>query len=155
MERKLYDSFRQRRAERSVMRQSWFRQNAKQLFVETYSGTLVSQFCFSNRWFQGFISWHRITLCAITNKASQLPPDYIEALLNWMKFNRSSSQLRPRNPSTLPSTLAEIGHYRLSNICNMDQTPLPFEYLSGWTYNQQGENMIWIQGDQQSGWDKR
>ncbi|RPA91830.1 hypothetical protein L873DRAFT_1572184, partial [Choiromyces venosus 120613-1] len=40
-------------------------------------------------------------------------------------------------------------------ICNMDQTLLPFEYLSGQTYNQQGEKMIWVQGSQQSGWDKR
>ena len=37
----------------------------------------------------------------------------------------------------------------------MDQTPLPFKYLSGWTYNQQGENTIWVQGSQHSGWDKR
>jgi len=37
----------------------------------------------------------------------------------------------------------------------MDETPLPFEYLSGRTDNQQGEKMIWIQGSQQSGWDKR
>jgi len=72
-----------------------------------------------------------------------------------MKFNQRNSQLRPRNPSALPDTPAEIGRYRLSNICNMDQTPVPFEYLSGRTYNQQGEKTIWIQGSQQSGWDKR
>ena len=91
----------------------------------------------------------------MTNKASQLPVDYIEALVNWMKFNRRNSQLRPKNLSTLPDTPAEIGRYRLSNICNMDQTPLPFEYLSGRTYNQQGEKTIWVQGSQQSGWEKR
>ena len=157
MERKLYDSFRQRRAEGKVVRRSWFRQNAKRLYAETYSSsnTIVSQFCFSNGWFRGFLSWHRITLRAITNKASQLPVDYIEALVNWMKFNRRNSQLWPQTLSTLPDTPAEIGRYRLSNICNMDQTPLPFEYLSGRTYNQQGEKTIWVQGSQQSVWEKR
>ena len=37
---------------------------------------------------------------------------------------------------------------------NMDQTPLPFEYLDGRTYNQAGDSTIWVQSSQ-SGWDKR
>ena len=37
----------------------------------------------------------------------------------------------------------------------MDQTQLPFEYLSGRTYNQQGEKTISVQRSQHSGWDKR
>ena len=36
----------------------------------------------------------------------------------------------------------------------MDQTPLPFEYLEGQTYNNIGDRTIWVQGSQ-SGWDKR
>jgi len=138
-----------------VVRRSWFRQNAKRLYTETYSDTTVSQFCFSNGWFRGFLSWHMITLRAITNKASHLPIDYIDALVNWMKFNRRNSQLRPESPSAPSDTPGEVGRYRLGNICNMDQTPLPFEYLSCRTYNQQDEKTIWVQGSQQSGWEKR
>jgi len=37
----------------------------------------------------------------------------------------------------------------------MDQTPLPFEYLSGRTYNQQGAKTVWVQSSQQSGWEKQ
>jgi len=37
----------------------------------------------------------------------------------------------------------------------MDQTPLPFEYLNGRMYNQQGEKKIWVQASHQSGWEKR
>jgi len=155
MERRLYECFRQRRAEGKIVRRSWFRQHAKRLYSETYPSTMVSQFRFSNGWFRGFLSWHKITLRAITNKASQLPIDYIEALVNWMKFNRRNSQLRPNTPSALPDIPGEVGHYRLSNICNMDQTPLLFKYLSGRTYNQQGEKTIWVQGSQQSDWEKR
>ena len=42
----------------------------------------------------------------------------------------------------------------LQNICNMDQTPVPFEYLERRTYNQIGEKSIWLQSSK-SGWDKR
>ena len=59
------------------------------------------------------------------------------------------------NTSATADVAAEVGRYRLSNICNMDQTPLPFEYLSGRTYNQQGEKTIWVQASHQSGWEKR
>jgi len=81
MERILYDRFRHRRAEGKVVGQSWFRQNAKKIYEKTYP-TIVSQFCFSNGWFRGFLSWHKITLRAITNKASQIPTDCVTALLD-------------------------------------------------------------------------
>jgi len=42
----------------------------------------------------------------------------------------------------------------LQNICNMDQTPIAFEYLKGRTYNQIGEKSIGLQSSK-SGWDKR
>jgi hypothetical protein len=50
--------------------------------------------------------------------------------------------------------LGGVGRYRLSNICNMDQTPVPFESLEGWSYNNIGDKTIWVQSSQ-SGWDKR
>lgn len=37
----------------------------------------------------------------------------------------------------------------------MDQTPIPFEYLSGQTYNQTGEKTVWIKSSKQTGLDKR
>lgn len=36
----------------------------------------------------------------------------------------------------------------------MDQTPLPFEYSSGQTYDIVEEKIIWIKASAQSGWDK-
>lgn len=36
----------------------------------------------------------------------------------------------------------------------MDQTPLPFEFLSGQTYTLKGEKTVWVKGAT-SGWDKR
>lgn len=47
-----------------------------------------------------------------------------------------------------------VGRYDLSNICNLDETPFPFEYLSGQTYNSIGAKTIWIK-ETKSGWDRR
>ena len=66
---------------------------------------------------------------------------------------RRNSQLRPEAEQESGDQSALIGHYQLSNISNMDQTPLPFEYLEGQTYNKIGEKTIWAQSSQ-SGWDK-
>jgi len=72
-----------------------------------------------------------------------------------MKFNRRNSQLRPDDEMGLGDIPGIVGRYRLQNICNMDQTPLPFEYLEGQTYSPIGEKTIWAQSSSQSGWDKR
>jgi len=74
--------------------------------------------------------------------------DLFNTLANFARFNRRNSQIQDGD---IPAT---IGRYRLRNICNMDQTPLPFEFLSGQTYNTKGEKTVWIKGAT-SGWDKR
>lgn len=47
-----------------------------------------------------------------------------------------------------------IRRYHLQNICNMDQTPVPYEFIVKHTYNSKGEKTIWMQSGQASGWDK-
>jgi hypothetical protein len=37
----------------------------------------------------------------------------------------------------------------------MDQTPIPFEFLTGQTYNTVGEDTVWIKYSKQNGLDKR
>jgi len=139
---------------RGIVRRGWFRRVSKELFLQHYQEEAHASFRFSNGWFRRFLSFHQVSLQFVTNTASKLPSDFSDAILNWMRFNRRNSQLRPRNgpePGDIP---AAIGQYALANIVNMDQTPLPFEYLEGRTYNQKGEKTIWAQSSQ-SGWDKR
>ena len=50
--------------------------------------------------------------------------------------------------------LLVVGRYLLSCICNMDETPLPFEFLDGQTYADQGSHTVQVQATQ-SGWDKQ
>ncbi|KAI5784099.1 hypothetical protein DFH27DRAFT_528641 [Peziza echinospora] len=47
-----------------------------------------------------------------------------------------------------------LGRFSFSNIGNMDQIPLEFEFLSGATYASKGSTVVWIHG-QGSGLDKR
>jgi hypothetical protein len=69
MEKELYAKFVQRRAEGSIVRQSWFQRESKKLWKETYLDIegIATLFVFSNSWFQGFCRWFNITLRAITS----------------------------------------------------------------------------------------
>jgi len=47
-----------------------------------------------------------------------------------------------------------VGCFRLSNILNLDETPIPFEYLDGKTYEIKGSRTVSGKTDG-NGWDKR
>jgi len=153
MERMLYEEFRERRALGRPVRRGWFRRVSKELFQKAYPGDSLT-FRFSNGWFRRFLNSHQISLRFVTNTASKLPIDFADAIVDWMRFNRRNSQLRGDNEMRLGDLPAEVGRYRLQNICNMDQTPVHFEYLDGQTYNTLGAKTIWVQSSK-SGWDKR
>ena len=130
---------------------------SKVLFIKHFPTRDVGEFTFSNGWFQEFLRWHQISLRFATNKSSQLPKDFGDAILNWLRFDRRNSFCRTGEFEAIAGRRQggyHAGRYMLQNICNMDQTPIPFQYLEGRTYNQQGEKTIWIQSSR-SGWDKR
>jgi len=100
-----------------------------------------------------------MSLRCITNTASKLPGDFGGVILAWLRFNRRNSQLRKGEQALALEDTANqerlaIGRYHLQNICNMDQTPIPYEFLEGKTYNLIGEKTVWFQSSK-SGWDKR
>jgi len=149
MEKILFERFRERRAIGRPVRRGWFRKISTELFQVHYPERDPTTFHFSNGWFQSFLRWHQISLRCITNTASKLPGDFAEGILTWLKFNRRNCQLREedRGEEAGGDHTGElmIGRYRLQNICNMDQTPVPYEYLEGRTYNLIGEKTVWLQ----------
>lgn len=102
-----------------------------------------------------------ITLRVTTNKAQKVPEDYQNQIISWLQFNRPNSQLRHAECETegdlhpiVSDQLHEVGRFSLQNVCNMDQTPLPFEYLSGRTYNMRGDKTVCAKATKSAG-DKR
>jgi hypothetical protein len=55
----------------------------------------------------------------------------------------------PRGPDVLV-----VGRIKLSKICNIDQSPLPFEYLKGRIYAKKGDKIVRLR-EGKSGHDKR
>ena len=133
MEKELFEKFRERSAQGRPVRRSWFPRVSQELFQKNYPTRDLAEFRFSNGWFRGYLGWHQISLSTVTNKASQLPKDFGESILSWLRFNRRNSQYRAREEGGLVEGEYRVGRYMLQNICNIDQTPVPFEYLEGCT----------------------
>ena len=47
-----------------------------------------------------------------------------------------------------------MSRFELSNICNLDETLIPFEYLDGRTYQPTDSKTVWAKSTR-SGWDER
>jgi len=152
LEANLYKKYQYRRDERKAIRRKWFQQQARLSFLECYSAanTPVDDFRFSNGWFQGFLSRHSITLRFATNVSQKIPSEYLSAITSWLQFNRRNAQIHPHTSDEL----RVVGRYLLDSICNVDETPLPFEYLSGQTYADKGSRRVQVKASN-SGWDKR
>jgi hypothetical protein len=148
LERNLYELFVQKRTEGKCIRRVWFRLASKYLFTQIYPELDKQQFKFSEGWFSGFLSRWEISLRATTNKAQEIPENLRHIIINWFQFNCRNSQLRDGDYTY------DIGRYDFAHIANMDQTPLPFEYLSGKTYACKGDKTIWVKVTR-SGWDKQ
>ena len=153
LEERLYSNFIERREAGRTARQGWFRIHSQFLFRVIYPHVNPVIFRFSNGWFRGFLSRHQISLRSITKKAQKIPTDYKVLIVNWLRFNRRNSQPR-RNAFWEIAVERPVGRFELSNICNLDETPIPFEYLQGKTYDRVGAKTVWVK-ESRSGWDKR
>jgi len=151
MEARLYAGFSERRKEGIVVQRIWFQLASKLAFRESYPDhdPGVPEFKFSSCWFNRFLSRWNISLRATTNKAQYVPAHYQPLIVNWLQFNLQNSQLRIGD-----YRYYEVGRFDLAHIANMDQTPLPFEYLTGRTYSHKGDKTRWAKSEK-AGWDKR
>jgi len=148
----LYRKYRQRRDERKAVRRNWLRHEAYQSFQTCYPTQNVSGFRFSYGWLAGFLSRNGITLRFTTNKSQKIPEDYLNQILSWMRFNRRNSQVPGGTSGQHEGSI--VDRYGLDSICNLDETPLPFEYLDGQTNADKWSNSVQVKSTA-SGWDKR
>lgn len=142
LELSLYTDFCHQRIAGRIVRRDWFRQRSRQLFVTIYPFRDLEVFRFSNGWFCGFLSRQNISLRFSTNKAQKPPAEYVKPVIGFIQFVQRNSQLQPGDHAVRDAKA--VGQYETHSIANMDQTPLPFEYLEGQTYKHKGSNTVWI-----------
>ena len=136
MEDKLYSEFLQLRKDGRKVKRWWFNTREKQLMADLYP---VKDFKRSDQWFERFRNRKNLNLRKRTHAAQHAPSSLRGAL---SKFDAKLFRVRRHRK------------FELSDIANMDQTPLPFVLDDGKTYNDKGEKEIWC-ATAPSGLDKR
>jgi hypothetical protein len=166
LEFKLHSQFVEARRIGRIISAKWFLNHAKAIYRELYPRRIsqdevtgrfqYDHFSFSNTWFAGFRRRYRIALRCKTKQAQKAPEDYREKIENWLKFNRRNTIKNENSDYGIDRgpNVPTVGRFKLSEIANMDQTPIAFDFLSGRTYDFKGSKTIWIK-EQRSGWDRR
>ena len=135
----------------------WFIAKAKDIFQRLYPQLVIELpsgqhsyggFKFSTSWFQGFQRRQHISLRKRTNQAQRQPAHYRTVIQSFHQFIRKVAEPKDYEQSH------DIGRFKLENIANMDQTPMPFEVGTTTTYNDTGARTVWIKS-LGSGLDKR
>ena len=142
MEKKLHSEYRELR--KKGLKVVWFRARAKQILSEMQPD--APPFGSSDRWFMRFKARHRISKRRATNSCQKEPDDKRGAI---QRFHRSI-----RRSAKEGELVGPLGRWTPRNIANMDQTPLPFTFCSGKTYDNTGERSVRVRGGA-SGLDKR
>ncbi|CAG9942603.1 unnamed protein product [Clonostachys rosea f. rosea IK726] len=73
---------------------------------------------------------------------------------NFLRFIRRISNQRSTALDRILVTMSPTRRFRRGCIVNIDETPIPFEYLDGYTYEVKGTKTIQGKSDR-SGWNKR
>lgn len=175
MEQELVKEFTIARGKGVSINRGWFLRHAKCIFRNLYPEEVVvipgcCRFIyplkFSSSWFSAFRSRHSISWRMKTNVAQVPSLNKVTTIQQYLRFVRRNSQLREgklnsscyklnnHNLLLIGEQVLDIGRYRLGHIYNMDQTPLPFEFLRGRTYEFKGKKTVWVRS-LRSSWVKR
>ena len=99
-----------------------------------------NNFKFSSGWFDRFKARNNISLHRSTNTAQKPATDKLSLIRQFHTTIRREAKPSDEAPSF------DVGRFKLHQIANMDQTPLPFTFASGETYDQTGKKCVWVCG---------
>jgi hypothetical protein len=136
---------------------SYYKQYPERVTQNESGCLLYASFKFSNGWFQGYRRRWCISNRCWTKTAQQPLENSQEKVTAWLQFNRRQTVIiKDFSDVGLPrgKDVPVVGWFKLSEIGNMDQTPLAFDFLSSRTYNEKGASTVWLK-ESRSGWDKR
>ena len=147
LEDRLYTLILEKRQIGRKVGENWIRRHARVEFERLWPErvTIVEKkkvfagMVFSNGWFSAFLKRKHLTLRQSTKRAQTLPEDYKDKIISWLQFNRH--------------TQAKF-NFELSEIADMDQTPISFEFLDNRTYDTKGVKTVFVK-QTGSGWDRR
>ena len=122
----------------------WFKSCAGQILDSTHPD---NTFKYSLEWFTCFKTRYKISLRRATNTAQKVPQDKEAAI---QEFHRQIREVQAPSEGDGP----QEERFKLCQIANVDQTPLPFSFTDGPTYETTNSSMVWVRG-QASGLEKR
>ena len=151
MEKELYSEFQDLRSKGVKVKEWWFRNRCKQIMEKLHPD--VTDFKMSNRWFDRFKARYNISLRRPTHAAQKHSENLRTSI---QQFHRYIRQAAITNDKQLAGKqTGVVGPWELSDIANMDQTPLEFCFnTKGATYATTGDKTIWTRTTG-SGHDKR
>ena len=145
LEAALFEEYQELRKKGLKVKGYWFRIRARQLLDSMHP---EATFYFSNCWFKAFKDRHGISLRRPTNICQRPAEDKMTAVQSFHKDLRQKAAVRDGEERR------DVGRFSLSQIANMDQTPLPFCFTDGRTYTDKGDKTVWVRGGP-SGMEKR
>ena len=101
-------------------------------------------FHFSDGWFAAFKRRFNISLRAGTKRAQKSPDELAPTIVNFLQFNRRNTAVLEGSDCGIDRgpDVKVVGRFKLSNICNMDQSPLSFENCKGMMYDTHGSKTV-------------
>jgi hypothetical protein len=132
----------------------WMIRHARIIYAELHPDRVITHehgkkmylgFRFSSGWYNRFRKRYAISLRAGTKRAQKSPEELEPTIRNWIQFNRPMTvTVKGKSVVGIPRgpDIPVVGRIKLSEICNMDQSPMPFEYLKGRTYAKKGPQTV-------------
>jgi hypothetical protein len=173
LENELVKHFEVARKKNKIVTVHWFRRIYQQIWKRLYP-SIPDLFVFSNGWFWRFLRRQGIVRRSITKVATKPPEEIVKVRNAFIQYIRKRSRREDAYQTTvlrssppydprLPGTWGKpadnwktdsLRRFPLNLIINLDETPLPFDFLSGYSYDFKGARTIAGRSDR-SGWDKR
>jgi hypothetical protein len=166
LEEELIKRFTAARNENKIVTVHWFRRVSQQIWEQLYPH-ISEVFVFSHGCFWRCLHRHGIVRRRITKVATKTPQAVADVTNCFIQFVRRNScresvfasiALRSSPPDDSEFT----SYWKQSSLCkfpsnliiNLDKIPLPFEFLSGYSYDFKGASTM-AGKSERSGWDKR
>jgi Tc5 transposase-like DNA-binding protein len=145
MEIQLNQRFEDARVQGRKISLKWILRHARDIYGKIHPERVIQHpegkktylgFRFSPGWYRGFRQRYNISLRYGTKRAQKTPNELLPVVQSWLQYNcrmtvimEGSDCGKQRN-----SSIPVVGRFKLSEIANMDQSPLPFEHQKGRTY---------------------